>query len=265
MPDKSVSANSVQNHPRLSVYLITYNEECNLGRAFKSISWADEIIVLDSGSTDSTLSIAKKFGAKTEFQKFKSFVDQKNRALDICTGDWLLNIDADEEVSPELRKSIESCISSKGDRGHPVYELTRKTQYLGRWIEHCGWYPEYRARLSRKNNARWVGELVHERLEGSGKVGRLDGDLLHRPYKSLSDHIIKIERYSSLFAEREFNNGRIAGISDILFRPVVRFMNMYIFKAGFLDGIPGLVASIMGGWYVFMKYSRLYEMSRNNA
>ncbi len=259
--DSDIHANA-EYRPRLSAYLITKDEEHNLERALESLKWADEIVVLDSGSADKTIEIAKKYGAKTVVQKFNNFIDQKNRAIDLCSGDWLLNIDADEEVSPELRQSVNVIVCGSYKNSLSVYDVCRKTYYLGRWMKHCGWYPEYRSRLSKKGKARWTGDFLHETLESDGRSGRLDGDLLHRPYRDLGEHIRKIEQYTSLFAEREMLKGSKVGISDLLFRPFIRFFKMYILKAGFRDGIPGIIACVMGGWYVCMKYARLYEISR---
>ncbi len=269
--------------PVISAYIITKNEEKNIGRALESVRWMDELIVLDSGSTDNTVEIAKNLGAKVTIEAFKGFVKQKNRAMELCAGKWLFNLDADEEVTPELRKSIEavlygelamssdsSFVVSLRRTDTPVlFNVCRKTRYLGRWMKHCGWYPEFRARLSRREHARWEGEELHEqlekfdKLEGDSQKGFLKGDLLHRPYDDLGAHLKAIDRYTEMFAKREASHGRKAGFIDILIRPFAAFFKMYILKAGFMDYGPGLIASMMGAWYTFMKYARLYEFSRN--
>jgi len=226
----------------------------------------DELIVLDSGSTDNTVAIAEKFGTNVIAEEFKSFTMQKNRAMELCTGDWLFNLDADEEVTPELRKSIEKIITSAPSPDQPVvYNVCRKTQYMGRWMKHCGWYPEFRTRLSRKGHAVWKGESIHEKLEGDSSAGLITGDLLHRPYANLGEHLKTINYYSGLWAQREATRGRTTSIIGITFRPVAKSLKMYILQAGYLDCVPGLIASMMGAWYTFIKYARLYELSGNSG
>ncbi len=249
----------------ISAYLITRDEERNIARAIESVRWMDEVIVLDSGSGDSTADIAGRLGAKVYNEPFRGFAAQKNRAMDLCGMEWTFNIDADEEVTPDLRASIERLITSPRDPSPDWYEVSRKTWYMGRWIDHCGWYPEYRARICRRGTARWVGETLHEHLEGQGHPGRLDGDLLHRPYADLGVHLKRIERYSDLWAGGEFDRGRTARADHLVTRPIARFLKMYILKAGFLDGVAGFTASMMGAWYAFMKYARLYERSRSST
>ncbi|MFC1541138.1 glycosyltransferase family 2 protein [Candidatus Latescibacterota bacterium] len=250
--------------PVISAYIITKNEENHIGRALESVLWMDELVVLDSGSTDDTVKIAEKYGTKVKFNEFKNFIEQKNKAMEFCNGEWLFNLDADEEVSPELRKSIEETVySNTKDKSITIYNISRKTYYMGRWMKHCGWYPEFRARLSRNGHAQWTGEAIHEKLEGNGNSDFISGDLLHRPYDNLGEHLKTIYTYSEIWAEREASRGRKASIPGIFFRPVLKFVKMYILKAGFMDFGPGFFASMMGAWYIFMKYSRLYELSRN--
>ena len=247
----------------ISAYIITKNEEQNITRAIRSVRWMDEVIVLDSGSSDSTLDKARKLGARIAEAEFKGFADQKNKAMNLCHGEWVFNLDADEEVTPELRKSIEEVILNGQHPDKPqVYCVTRKTYYLGRWIKHCGWYPEYRSRLSVSGQARWTGDVLHEKLCGDGPVGHLSGDLLHRPYTDLGEHLRTIDRYSELWTKREVNSGRRICFFDILLRPAAKFLKMYVIRAGFLDFGSGLIASLMGAWYTFMKYARLYEALR---
>lgn len=259
-----MTANVSDRRPTVSAYLITRNEERNIARAIESVRWMDEVVVLDSGSTDGTVAIAERLGAKVHAQPFQGFVIQKNRALELCGGDWAFNLDADEEVTPELRDSILAVTGASMKEPSPAaYQVNRRTRYLGRWIRHCGWSPEYRERLSRKGCARWEGEMLHEGLRGEGATGRLTGDLLHRPYADLGEHVRKIGVYTDIWAHRERANGRRAGLIDLAGRPLVRFVKMYFLRAGFLDGVPGFAVSAMGAWYAFMKYARLYELSRN--
>ena len=263
MTDTEENKNSAKT-PRISAYIITRDEEQNIGRALKSVQWMDEYIVLDSGSEDDTVEIARDLGAIVSVQTFKDFISQKNKAMELCSGQWLFNPDADEEVTPELRASVEKILNGDTSDDIPsLFKVNRKNQYLGRWIKHCGWYPEYRIRLSRRDCAQWKGEILHEKLVGDGTVGVLSGELLHRPYKSLGDHLNKMNRYSELWAHRESERGRKSGVLNCIVRPWGKFVKMYILKAGFLDAGPGLIASMMGAVYSFLKYARLYELTRN--
>ncbi|HDH96448.1 MAG TPA: glycosyltransferase family 2 protein, partial [Proteobacteria bacterium] len=162
----------------LSVVIIAYNEEANIERALASVAWADEIVVVDSGSTDRTVEICRRHGARVIERPWEGFIAQKNFALAQAENEWVLSIDADEEVSPRLAESIKSVLA--GDGRFDGYMVKRRVFYLGRWINHCGWYPDWRVRLVRKSKARWVGDQVHETLEVDGAVGRIaDGDLNH--------------------------------------------------------------------------------------
>ncbi|MBN1292122.1 MAG: glycosyltransferase family 2 protein [Candidatus Latescibacteria bacterium] len=248
----------------ISAYIITQNEEKNIDRLLSSILWMDEIIVLDSGSTDNTVNIAKKLGAKVSYHSFSNYIEQKNEAMSLCTGEWLINLDADEEITPELRKSIEMVLDYKNFTDKPdIYNIIRKTYYMGRWINHCGWYPQYITRMSRRGKASWSGELIHEKLVAESPSGTLVGDLLHRPYGNLGDHLRKMDKYTEMWAHQESKAGRKASIHSLLLRPMGKFIKIYILKAGFLDYVPGLIVAVMASWYTFMKYARLYELSRN--
>jgi len=262
--NRAQAQNSSRKRATISAYIISKNEENNIGRAIGSVHWMDEVIVLDSGSTDKTVDIAKKLGAKVSHASFSNFVEQKNRAMDLCSEEWVFNLDADEEVTPELKYSLMEVISKEESANiTEVYSVSRRIFYMGRWIRHCGWYPEYRERLSKKGRAVWKGNVLHERLASQGSVGILDGDLLHRPYSNLGDHLKTIDRYSLLWAQREAESGRKTGLFSIITRPSVKFLKMFIIRAGFLDYGPGLIASVMGSFYTFMKYAKLYELSGN--
>jgi (heptosyl)LPS beta-1,4-glucosyltransferase len=246
--------------PTISAYIITKNEVGNIARAIESVRWMDEVIVLDSGSDDGTAGIAERLGARVIVEPFRGFFEQKNRAMELCTGEWVFSLDADEEVTPELSESIRSVLRFSENECVPdVFTVARKTWYMGKWILHCGWYPERRERLAKRNTARWTGDKFPDHLAGTGKVGHLRGDLLHRPYADLGDHLRRIELYSRLWAAREASKGRSSSPLDLAARPVARFLKMYILKAGFLDGRQGFVASSMGAWYAFLKYARLME------
>ncbi|MFC1606911.1 glycosyltransferase family 2 protein [Candidatus Latescibacterota bacterium] len=249
----------------ISAYIIAKNEERLISRAIESVQWMDEVIVLDSGSTDNTVEIAEKLGARVSYASFDTFHEQKARAMELCTGDWTFNLDADEEMTPELRSSVESVIYSRHDGNSPhLYRICRKNNYLGRWIHHSGWYPEYRTRLGKAGHVRWEGKLFPEILTADGPAGTLSGDLLHRPYEDFSAHLRAIDRYSRMWSKREADSGRKSGMLNIIFRPLARFLKMYVLRAGFLDWGPGFVVSVMGAFYTFIKYVRLYELSGNN-
>jgi (heptosyl)LPS beta-1,4-glucosyltransferase len=261
---ESLTESQNGKQPAISAYLITMNEERNVARAIESVRWMDEVIVLDSGSTDRTVDIAKELGARVRVEPFRGFVEQKNRAMELCSGELLFNLDADEEVTPELRRSILEMLDATSADGPDTFAVCRRTWYMGAWIRHCGWYPEYRERLSKRGCARWEGEILHESLRGIGRKGRLVGDLLHRPYAGIDEHAKKIVYYAELWARRELSKGRRASIFDMISRPAARFLKMYVVRAGFLDRTPGLTVSIMGAWYAFMKYAKLHELSRNS-
>jgi len=261
--DSEHRENGVVDRPAVSVYIITLNEEEMIGRVLDSVRWADEIIVVDSGSRDRTVDICREAGARVVHRDLDSFVTQKNFALNLCRGEWALNIDADEEVSEVLAASLRDLVGGNRQKSADVFRINRRTWYLGRWIRHCGWYPEYRVRLSRMGMAAWKGSVLHEYLEPLNGVdtGVLSGDLLHRPYRNVSHHVTKIARYADMWAERELSAGRRPGVWDILVHPAGRFVKMYIVKRGFLDGVPGLIVSMLGAVYTFLKYARLWEKS----
>jgi len=250
---------------KISAYIIAKNEEQKIKNAIESVKWADEIIVIDSGSSDKTIEISEKCGAIVFHHEFTNFTEQKNYALAKCNFDWTFNLDADEEVSAELGKAIANVVELNIENAKDTYKVSRKTNYMGKWINHCGWYPEYRTRLSKKDKAYWKGEMIHESLFSENEFGMLSGDLYHRPYNNLNDHIDTIKTYSRIWAERENSKGRNASLLDIIFRPIIKFFKMYFLKAGFLDGIVGLIISVMGAWYVFIKYARLFEISRESV
>ena len=248
----------------ISAYIISLNEEENIARAITSVSWMDEVVVLDSGSTDDTLAIARSLGAKTAVEPFAGYSTQKNRAMKLCGSEWLFNIDADEEMTAELADSIRKFFDSASVGVRDCYEMTRKTWYFGRWIKHCGWYPEYRTRLSRAKSSRWTGGYLHEHLEGKTSPGRLEGDLLHRPYRDLNDHFQTIGRYSRIWAKEKASEGKRAGVVAMIVHPVGKFLKMFVLRSGFRDGVPGFMASVMGCVYVFMKYAHLSELQRKS-
>ena len=248
----------------LSIVIITFNEEKNLGRCLAAVQGiADEIVVADSSSTDNTVSIAHRFGARVIDQPFMGYGQQKNFATRQATNDWILSLDADEELTPEL---IESIRQFKQAPQYNVYEMPRVTNYCGQWIRHCGWYPDRQTRLYNRTTGRWIEKKVHEYWapDTAGKKGLLKGDLLHYSFASVSDHLKKIEKYTELAARAAVEQGKRASLLKVLLSPGWHFFTAYVIRLGFLDGFYGLIISRLSAYEAFIKYSkiRLYGRKR---
>ena len=245
---------------RLSVILITFNEEENIRECLKSVSWVDEIVVVDSKSTDKTCAIASEFTDKVFIEEWIGYSENKNIALYKTTGDWVLWIDADERVTPELAHEIKELIDINPYKNG--FEIARRAFFLGRWIKHCGWYPGYVLRLFKKETAQFSDNKVHEGLELNGEKGRLKHDLLHYTDKDLDHYLWKFNRYTSYAAQELFEKGKKGGIGAIIFRPLFAFVKMYFLKKGFLDGVEGLMLCLLSSGYVAMKYAKLWEANQ---
>ena len=248
----------------LSAALITLNAERTLEAALASVRFCDEVVVLDSGSTDGTLEIARAAGARIETREWTGFRDQKNAVTELCRHDWVLSIDADEAVTPELADEIRSLFAD----GAPTaqgYSIPRSTRYLGRRIRYSGWYPDRAVRLYDRRHAEWVGGQVHERVTVEGRVERLGGDLLHDPYATLSHHVEKLDRYSTLAAETLHARGRTAGWTDLVFRPPLVFLKKMLPQRGVLDGVPGVVVALSTATSAFLKYAKLWDLERRGV
>jgi glycosyltransferase involved in cell wall biosynthesis len=242
----------------LSVCIITLNEQDNLPRCLQSVQGlAAHVVVVDSISTDDTQRIAREAGADVIERPFAGHVDQKQFALEQAREDWVLCLDADEWLDDELREAIAAIVSADAPGDGSAYELNRRSRYLGAWIDHCGWSPEWRLRLVRRGKARWTGTDPHDRLEADGAVARLPGRLNHRPYRDLADHLGTINRYTDIMVQRRLESDRATPPFALVLRPPARFLKMYVLRAGFLDGWRGFVASAMGAFYVFLKYAKL--------
>jgi glycosyltransferase involved in cell wall biosynthesis len=248
----------------LSVVVITFNEESNLGGLLESVRSADEHIVLDCGSTDRTLEIARAFGAKVLTEPWKGYSAQKNSALEKAGGDWVLSLDADEAVEPELMEEIRHVL------GHnpPVngYYLPRKNYFLGRWIRHGGFYPDRKLRLFRRGRGRFVERPVHEVVQVDGPTGTLNHALVHSAYPTLEGYISQMNRYSSLGAEIVVAQGS-SGFSllNIVLNPLATFVYNYFFRLGLLDGREGLLLHLYHSVYVSWKYAKAWELARRQA
>lgn len=247
---------------RISATVITLNEEKYLSRCLESIRGvADELIVVDSGSQDETCNIAARWGARIYNRNWTNYSDQKNFAAAKASHDWILSLDADECLSQSLRQQL---LQVKAQAGlFAAYEFPRRTCYLGSWIRHCGWYPDYKRRLYRRQYGKWVGDFVHEHLSCDGSVGRLEGDLLHYTCDSVSDHACRVEKYTGLAALDLQARGIKSGFLKILGSPVAAFLSSYCLKAGFLDGLRGFLISAFAAYYNFLKYSKLWDLQRD--
>ena len=244
---------------RITATIITYNEERNIARAMESLRCCDEIVVVDSGSTDRTAEIAEKLGARVIEYPWGGYARQKNYAAECAANDWILSIDADEALSEALEGEIWQ-VKKKGPL-YDAYTMPRMAQYLGRWILHSGWYPDRKVRLYHREKARWVGEYVHESVSVAGRTGHLESDLLHFTCESLSEHLKTMDRYTTLAAEQLVAQKRPIGLTQLLLDPVWTFWNTFVFRLGFLDGIEGLSIAWMAAIYNFVKYAKARDMS----
>lgn len=243
---------------KITVAIITKNEERNIRDCLESVKWADEIVVVDNGSTDHTLSICKEYGARVFQEEWKGYSGQKNSAIEKAGNEWVLNLDADERVSPELRQEMQKSL--EGNQGVNGYWIPRKNFFLGQWIRYCGWYPDLNLRLFRKSRGRFGERVVHERLELEGKALTLTHPLIHETYRSLSDFFQRMDRYSTLAAQEMHREGRKFRLIDVVFRPPFTFLQMYFLRVGFLEGYLGFVLSVLYSYYTFAKYTKLKEL-----
>ncbi len=239
---------------KISATIITYNEERNIVRAIESLRCCDEIVVVDSGSNDRTVELATNLGARVVENPWPGYSSQKNFASQQAANDWILSIDADESLSEALEGEIWQ-IKKNGPRCDG-YTVARLAQYLGRWILHSGWYPDRKVRLFNRQQARWVGEYVHESVQVDGRVGHLKSNLLHFTCSSLSEHLKTIDQYTTLAAEQIVAQKKPIGTRNLLVQPVWTFIHTYFFKRGYLDGTEGLAIAYMAAMYNFVKYAK---------
>lgn len=243
---------------KLSVVIITLNEERNIGRCLDSVKEiADEIVVVDSLSTDKTKEICESYGVRFVEQKFLGYQDQKNFAHKLATHDYVLSLDADEALSAELLSEIKALKSNFVLDG---YIVKRLTNYNGHWVRHCGWYPDSKLRLVKKNQAIWTGGNIHEGLEIKGSVGILSGDLFHYSFETISSHVLQTNKFSTLEARERFNKGQRATVTKLVTRPLFQFFKDYFLKLGFLDGRYGFVICFINGLYVLLKYGKMFDL-----
>jgi glycosyltransferase involved in cell wall biosynthesis len=247
--------------PPVSATVITLNEAANIGSCLDALAWVDDVLVVDSGSTDGTVEQAQARGARVIIREWPgSYAAQKNFAAGEARYDWILSIDADERVTHALAAEIRSVLTTEP----PVagYRIPRVTWHLGRWIRTTDWYPDYQLRLYDRRRARWPPRLVHESVQADGPVGYLTHDLEHYAYRDISHHHASMDRYTALAARQMHEQGRRAGVADLALHPPAAFLRNYVLKRGFTDGLPGFVISSMNAYYVFLKFAKLWEMQR---
>ena len=246
---------------KLSVAIITYNEEKNIKRCIESVKGiADEIVVVDSLSTDKTCEIAKSLGAKVILQKFLGHIKQKQLAVDNCKNDWILSLDADEALSKELQNEIKELL--KEPLNYDAYKMPRLSFHLGRWIKHGGWYPDKKIRLFNRKKAYWGGYNPHDKVIVNGSVGELKGDILHYVFKDLRHNVDTNNSYSSIMAEDLYKKGKKFSIIKLLLKPIGKFLEVYIYKRGFLDGMPGFIIAVGASYSMFLKFAKLWELQK---
>jgi glycosyltransferase involved in cell wall biosynthesis len=247
-------------HP-LTVTIITLNEAAHIGAAIDSACFADEILVVDSGSSDSTRDVAQNKGARVLTRAWTGYVDQKNFAAEEASNDWIFSLDADERIPAALASEIRSVLATEPP--FHGYRVPRVTFHLGRWIRTTDFYPDYQTRLYDRRLARWQGRYVHESVTVDGPSGYLKNDLQHYSFSDLRDHIKRINHYSTLSAMQMYEAGRRTGPVEILLHPPAAFLRNYILRRGFLDGTAGLTISLMNAWSVGLKFMKLWELQRN--
>ena len=243
------------NHRQeLSVTIITYNEEKLIREALESVKWADEIVVIDSLSSDNTVEICKEYTGQVYQISWHGYVEQKNIATERTSHNWVLNIDADERVSEDLAEEIRQTLSNTPQ--YAGYFMPRRTYYLGVWINHCGWYPDYKLRLFHKHSGQWIGKALHEKVKVQGATAYFQHDLYHYTYENIFDHIQKMNNFTSVAASNK--QGNVSGAS-ILLRTFFIFFKKYILQQGFRDGTPGIIVSLLSAFTVTLKYAKLWE------
>jgi glycosyltransferase involved in cell wall biosynthesis len=246
----------------LSVILIAKDEEPSIARALRSVAWADEIIVVDSGSGDRTVEIAREHGARvTVTDDWPGFGPQKNRALDLATGDWVLSLDADEWLTPQSAEEIRRIVAADATRA-AAYRMPRRSSFCGRFLRHSGWWPDYVVRLFRRGSARFSDDSVHERVIVDGTLATLAEPIMHETFVDLEDLVGKMNRYSTLTAQQLRQNGRTAGLVEAVARASWAFLRTYVFRAGFLDGREGFMLAVATAEGTYYRYVKLMQRSR---
>jgi len=253
---------NVASRAPLSAVLITRNASAVLDACLESLAFVDEIVVVDSASSDSTAEIAARRRARVVQKEWLGFGRQKQFAVDQARHDWVLCIDADERVSPQLAASIQRALTAPVS---PVYRMPRRNRFLGRWLSHGEGYPDWSPRLFNRLNARWSDDLVHEKVLYAVTPGALEGDLMHDSSDDLATYLDRQNRYTTLAARQAYELGKSAGVFHLLLSPMVRFLKFYVLRLGFLDGVAGLLHISIGCMNSYMKYAKLLELRKAEA
>lgn len=246
---------------KLSVVIITKNEEKNIERCLRSVAWADEIIVLDTGSTDTTLSLCRNAGCTVASTEWLGFGPTKQKAVAMASNTWILSIDADEEVSENLARSIRSVLKTEMQERKDAYRFRRTSWYINRWIRHCGWNNDFPVRLFNRDSAAFNTKPIHEAVETKGTVGTIEGILYHYTYPTLDSHLEKLRLYGNLTADKKRAKGKKGSIASALLHGITKFFRMYLVQAGFLDGKTGLVLAVNSAFGVYFKHLMVWERS----
>jgi glycosyltransferase involved in cell wall biosynthesis len=250
---------------KISACITACNEEANIRRCLESVKWADEIVVVDSFSADNTVKIAREYTDKVYSHEWLGYVGQKNLIRGMISAEWVLFIDADEEISDDLRMEIRKEFESGACSQYDGYEFPRIVHFLGKWITHGDWYPDRKLRLFRKDRGKCVGPEPHDRVEVEGKVKRLRGHLNHYTYANVEEQVAAANRFSSITAEIWHKEGKAFRLYHLLFRPPLRFLRCYFMRLGFLDGARGMMIAALSAYGVFVKYAKLWELSRGET
>jgi len=248
---------------KISVSIIVRNEEENIAQVCETVTWADEIVIVDSDSYDRTVEIARRYTDKVFNHLFRGYKDKHEFADAQTTGDWIFWIDADERVTPELREAIENLRERDPATLPDGFRIARSTRYLGRRIRHSGWYPDYQMRLYRKSASYWDGVAPHETARVQGRVETLPGEFLHYTKRNLSEHHRVLDEYTTLAAEHHHKQNKRVRAIDLFVLPIAAFIRTYVFKQGFRDGAPGLIIAMFTAYSVFLKFAKVWE--RNNV
>jgi glycosyltransferase involved in cell wall biosynthesis len=259
---RSIFAYNADMPESLSAVIITRNAARQIEACLQSVAFADEIVVVDSGSTDETVTLAQQCGARVVHQDWLGYGPQKRFAAGVAGNRWVLSLDADERVTVELRDAIRLELQAPR---HSAYEVARRNRFMGRWLRHGEGYPDWSVRLFNRERANWSEDPIHEKVVVPTPVGRLSGDLLHESEQGIADYIGKQNRYTTLQAEHLHARGKRAGLAKLVLSPILRFIKFYFVRLGFLDGVPGLVHIAIGCFNSFSKYAKLRELTRRNS
>ncbi len=242
----------------LSLVVITRNAEAHLERCLNSVKFASDIVVLDCGSEDNTVAIAEKHGARVFTEEWRGFGPQKRRATELAKYDWVLNLDADEALSPESQDELSGILGAAAPPHVDAFRFPRLSFHMNRWIRYGGWYPDWQIRLYDRRKANWTDAQIHEKVI-SDKVGTLQAPIQHWVFNSLAHQIETNNRYSTLGAEELARKGKRFWLFHLIVKPKVKFLETYVWKLGFLDGLPGFIIAVGAAYSVFLKWAKLWE------